>query len=440
MKQLLIKDNQYRTKSDFNEVMDVVNCIADKTLAELDKEAVFVFPSSVRKTEDLSDDQMILQSYNDMYISKNVMGFLGVGNQRIIIESRFSRGERDYFFQYLLENVLKFPNFINLETSADQDERLFNLLLLLFPRYLRGAMRKGLFKAYIRRQYNDGNVRGTIDVALHIKKNIPFIGNIAYSQREYSYDNYLMELVRHTIEYIKGKKCGRLLLGTIKDEVNQVIQATPAYRAGDRRKIIDNNIKNVVRHAYYHEYRLLQQLCILILRNEQHQYGNGTRNVYGILFDGAWLWEEYVNILIGDAFYHPKNKTGDGAQRLFAENFGLIYPDFIGKDDKVRIIADAKYKPRNNISGKDYLQVLAYMFRFDAKRGYYLYPEAGASDDLSLVLNKGMTYENNVLPRDDISVAKCGLHIPENVWDYADFIGQMKESEKVFRQKILNDM
>lgn len=219
MKQLLIKDNQYRSKSDFDEVKDVVNSVADKTLVELEKEGVFVFPSSVRYAEDLTNDQIILQSYNDMYISGNVMGFLGVDNQRIVIESRFSRGERDYFFQYLLEKVLKFPNFINLETSANRDDRVFSLLLFLFPRYLRDAMRKGLFKTYIRRQYNDGNVRGSIDVARHIKKNTPFIGNIAYSQREYSYDNYLMELVRHTIEYIKGKNCGRMLFGTIKEEV-----------------------------------------------------------------------------------------------------------------------------------------------------------------------------------------------------------------------------
>lgn len=216
MKQLLIKDNQYRSKSDFDEVKDVVNSVADKTLAELEKEGVFVFPSSVREAEGLTKDQMILQSYNDMYISGNVMGFLGVDNQRMVIESRFSRGERDYFFQYLLEKVLKFPNFINLETSANQDDRVFSLLLFLFPRYLRDAMRKGLFKTYIRRQYNDGNVRGSIDVARHMKKNTPFIGNIAYSQREYSYDNDLMELVRHTIEYIKGKNCGIMLLPVLK--------------------------------------------------------------------------------------------------------------------------------------------------------------------------------------------------------------------------------
>ncbi|WP_455719855.1 5-methylcytosine restriction system specificity protein McrC [Agathobacter sp.] len=437
MKQLLIKDNQYRPKSDFCEVRDIVNHIADKTLAELEKEGIFVFPSSVRVSEDLSNDQMILQSYNDKYVSGNVMGFLGVGTQRIVIESRFSRDEKDYFFQYLLEKVLKFPNFINFETSVNQDDRLFSLLLFLFPMYLRDAMRKGLFKTYICRQYNDGNVRGTIDVARHIKKNSPFIGNIAYSNREYSYDNYLMELVRHTIEYIKGKNCGRKLLSTIKDEVNQVIKATPEYRAGNRKRIIDDNIKNVVRHAYYHEYRSLQQLCILILRNEQHQYGNGTQNVYGLLFDGAWLWEEYVNMLIGDEFYHPKNKTGDGAQRLFAGNFGLIYPDFIGKDNNERIIADAKYKPLNNISGKDYLQVLAYMFRFDAKKGYYLYPEADSLNDVSLVLNKGMTYENNVSKREDISVVKCGLHIPNDMRNYTDFIEHMEKNERIFRQKLL---
>ena len=261
-------------------------------------------------------------------------------------------------------------------------------------------------------------------------------GNVAYSKREYSYDNYLIELVRHTIEYIKGKNCGRMLLSTIKDEVNQIIQATPGYRTGDRRKIIDNNIKNVIRHAYYHEYRSLQQLCILILRNEQHQYGMGTRNVYGILFDGAWLWEEYVNTLIGNAFYHPKNKAGDGTQHLFAGNHGTIYPDFIGKDREKRIIADAKYKPLNNISGKDYLQVLAYMFRFDARQGFYLYPEAKGADSQSFRLNRGVTYEGKIYPREDVKVTKCGLNIPQEADNYKDFKIHMQQEEQLFKEKI----
>ena len=59
MKQLLIKDNQYRVKSDFDEVKDVADYVADKTLVELEKEGVFVFPSSVKETEDLTNDQMM---------------------------------------------------------------------------------------------------------------------------------------------------------------------------------------------------------------------------------------------------------------------------------------------------------------------------------------------------------------------------------------------
>lgn len=437
MKQLKIKDNQFISKEDFYEVKSVVNRVADRTLEQLEHEGVFVFPEGLKDTEDLSKEQMILQSYNDSIITGNVMGFLGVGDERIVIESRFSKGENDYFFQYLLERVLDFPNFINLETNANQDDKLFNLLLFLFPRYLSQATRKGLFKTYIRNQYNDGNVKGSIDVARHIKKNTPFVGNIAYSQREYSYDNYLIELIRHTIEYIKGKPAGRMLLNPVKEEVKTVVQATPNYKAGDRRKIIDANRKNVVRHAYYHEYRALQQLCILILRNEQHQYGAGARKVYGILFDGAWLWEEYINTLIGELFYHPKNKAGDGAQRLFSTaegKVGLIYPDFIGKDNMERVIADAKYKPLDNIGNKDYLQVLAYMFRFDAKKGFYLYPEAGEDDDLVLNLNKGTTYEKSVRPREDIMVVKHGLKIPKDAIDYADFADKMIVSEQNFKK------
>lgn len=317
-----------------------------------------------------------------------------------------------------------------MDADANQDNRLFNFLLFLFPYYLKAAMRKGLFKKYIRHRYNDGNVKGTIDIARHIEKNTPFVGNVAYSQREFSYDNSLMELVRHTIEFIKGKPYGNKLLIKVKDEVKLVIDATPGYEPYDRQKIIEQNKKNTVRHAYFREYLALQRLCLLILRHQKHQIGTGARLIYGILFDGAWLWEEYINLLIEDIFYHPMNKSGTGAQRLFDGNVGLIYPDFISRNSEPRIIADAKYKPLDNIGNRDYLQVLAYMFRFDAKAGYYLYPEAEGSDDLKLWLNRGLTYEKNVMARDDISVIKHGLKIPVDALNYAEFSARMKTCEQ----------
>ena len=323
MRQVRIKDNCKKNKAEFSEIHGLVKAVADKTLGELEKEGVFVFPEMLRDTEDITRDQMILQSVNDCYCSGNVMGFLGYGEERLAIESRFSTGDNDYFFQYLLERVLDFPNIVNLETNAERDNRMYSLLLFLFPSFLAKAMRKGPFKTYVRNRYNDGNVRGTIDITRHIRENTPFVGNIAYSQREYSYDNHLMQLVRHTIEYIRRKPYGKNLLVKVKDEVRLVIDATPGYDGKNLQKVLIQNQKGAIRHAYYHEYRALQQLCILILQNERVNVGLGARRIYGILFDGAWLWEEYVSQLVEDVFYHPQNKGGKGGQWLFAGGSGI---------------------------------------------------------------------------------------------------------------------
>lgn len=436
MKRMKIKDNSQYKKDLFSDIKTITDKIADITLKQLESEGVFVFPELVKDAEDITQNEMIIQSVNDTYRSSNVMGFIGCGEERLIISSRFSSGAEDFFFEYLLHKVLDVPNIVNLFSDADRDDKLFNFLLFLFPYYLKTAMRKGLYKRYVHRRYNNSDVKGAIDIARHIKKNTPFIGNIAYNQNEFSYDNGLTELVRHTIEFIKRKPYGNNLLGKVKDEVRLVVEATEEYKFCDRQKIILQNKKNPIRHAYFREYSALQRLCIFILGHEKHQIGTGSKQIYGILFDGSWLWEEYVNSLIGDKFYHPMNKGGKGAQRLFDGGVGLIYPDFISRNANRRIIADAKYKPINNIGNRDYLQILAYMFRFDAKNGYYLYPETEGSEALQLWMNSGSTYEADVAPRNDISITKHGLKIPMDASCYNEFVNKIENFEREFKSTL----
>ena len=149
MQVIKIKDNNQLPEEHFSSIKTLTDKIANKTLEELEKEGIFIFPETVADSEDISREQMILQKINHGYSSGNIMGFLGYGNERLVIESRFCGNGEDYFFQYLLNIVLDYPNFINLETDAENDSRLFNFLLFLFPYYLKEAMRKGLFKKYI---------------------------------------------------------------------------------------------------------------------------------------------------------------------------------------------------------------------------------------------------------------------------------------------------
>ena len=98
MNLLKIKDNSQQKKETFSQVKNLTGKIADKTLEQLEREGVFVFPDTVRDAGDITQDQMILQSVNDVYRSGNVMGFLGYGDERLIIESRFCERVRTISF------------------------------------------------------------------------------------------------------------------------------------------------------------------------------------------------------------------------------------------------------------------------------------------------------------------------------------------------------
>lgn len=436
MQSLKVKDNQSIKQSEFNKIPSLKDRVVNKSLEQLEKEGIFVFPELLKESGGLTKDQMVLQSINDSYLTGNVMGFIGYSDERLAIHSRFG-GDNDFFFQYLLERVLDFPNIVDLEINANQDDKLFNYLLFLFPYYLKAAMRKGIFKQYVWHRYNDSNVKGMIDIKRHIKQNTPFVGKISYNQREFSYDNYLTELIRHTIEYIKRKSYGNKILVKVKEEVNLIVSTTQAYERFDLTKVIEANKKKPLRHAYYREYSDLQRLCLFILQNRKHLVGTGPEQIYGILFDGAWLWEEYINSLIGNKFYHPMNKANIGKHYLFNNKTGSIYPDFIGRDHQNRIIADAKYKPINNIKGSDYFQILAYMYRFDAKRGYLLYPEMEDNKQTTLCLDKGTIYEKKyaVKREEDICVIKHGLSIPRETGNYKEFVNNIKVIERDLLKK-----
>ena len=72
--------------------------IADKTLEQFENEGIFVFPEILRDADDITKDQ----SVNNYYLSSNIMGFMGLGDEKLIVESRFSGNGQDFLFQYLL--------------------------------------------------------------------------------------------------------------------------------------------------------------------------------------------------------------------------------------------------------------------------------------------------------------------------------------------------
>ncbi len=103
-----------------------------------------------------------------------------------------------------------------------------------------------------------------------------------------------MQLIRHTIEYMKNQKSiGRGVLDNLsisRENVAEIVRVTPSYKLAARAKIIRLNQTKPLRHAYFREYRKLQELCLMILNREKHGLGYQEQKIHGILFDAAWLW------------------------------------------------------------------------------------------------------------------------------------------------------
>ena len=426
-----LTDNQQAlNKEEFiTEYPKISQVLLDRTLDNLSQEdSIFIFPNDLKNSPDLDKDQKILETVNQKIKTGNVIGFLGCGQERLTISSRFSSKSDDYFLHYLLQKVLNI-NLTSLDVGLSREERLYQLLIYLFPKYLEAAMRKGLYKEYQRFSHNDSHIKGVIDVVNHLKKNLPFTGNIAYTTREFTYDNPMMQLIRHTIEYIKNQKSlGIGIIDSNRENITEIIRVTPSYKLADRAKIIQRNQTKPLRHAYFREYRKLQELCLMILNREKHGLGYKEQKIHGILFDVAWLWEEYVHTLLPKDFIHPRNKEKKGGVSVFSGGKRKVYPDFYNRE--LKTVLDAKYKKleltEKGINRDDLFQLISYAYILQAEKAGLIFPsiEQIVSSEIGKVVGYG------------VLLKKWSIQIPQKASSYNEFYEMLVISEKIFQNNI----
>ena len=408
---------------------------------------ILIFPNSFDESKDINKQSTIFNLLNNKIHTNNIMGFISYNNTQIKISSRFAFNDNeDYFLHYMLMKVLSL-NIVNLEHSKDYDDS-FDFLIYMFINFFKRALRQGLFKQYKLIKHNDSNVKGTIDINRYIKNNIPFNGKISYNTREYSYDNNIMQLIRHTIEYINTKN--RYILSydsEIKNYVHHIFYSTSSYDRNKRESIINKNLKKLS-HPYYYEYEPLRKICIQILRHEKLKYGSNDNTVYGLLFDGAWLFEEYLNTVLKQInFKHSENKIGRKPLYLLDNNKWKIYPDFYKLENNNNILLDAKYKRLDNVNKEDgdyiqredRLQIISYAYTLNAKKAGFVYPvEINDYKENSYIGNLNNQY-NNI----NCEIHKYALKIPSkksngenfnNIKDFSEIIlsyeNELKENLK----------
>ncbi|MBJ8072718.1 hypothetical protein JDS72_23335 [Bacillus cereus] len=314
---------------------------------------------------------------------------------KITITSRFDQ-VKPYFLSYMLsyEN----PNFNDdFFTESSEESLLAILLLFLFKKQLQEAFRQGMFKAYQRKENNDDRVKGAINVARHIQKNMIFNGKIVYNTKENTVDNTLNHLILHTYDYLKSHfpeatvrhiDCDNEMRTIIKS----LKEATPFYFTNNTNKVLMKSM-TPLSHPYFTKYEVLRKTCIKIFRNLGVSIFEGKEDVVsGLLYYIPDLWENFLlhnykkYFLKEDLVVQTANKIN-----IFKGNDGgdfrkLIRPDFVfyRKDESPFFILDAKFKPKwydvtangrsLNSVYDDYLQVINYMVSLDTEAAGVIFP------------------------------------------------------------------
>ena len=446
--------------------------IANHSLKNLSKEwgsELIVFPRNFEKLTYEDEEKTIIsmvEAKDSATITpSDMLGFIGVNNTYLSIGTRFTssgKDKEDYLLHYMLEKVFQMKILSVLHPSSE--DGMLETMVHMFPGFLAKALRQGLLKKYTRFQRNDANIKGPIDVSRHIRTNTPFNGKIAYTHREHATDNAVTQLIRHTIEFIRDSR-DKFILTTdsqIRENVGLIINTTPSYDIKKRHLIITANKKRNP-HPYYTAYEPLVRLCIAILEHHKIRYHADKNNIFGILFSGSWLWEEYLykSVFKELNFLHPDNRKKTNPIHVFygtiteskndeevlEKNYAPRYPDFILAKDKKKfeesqecqIVVDAKYRHYSYCGDRDNLhQIITYMYITKAQSGVLIYPIGTDTDVNKIKELKEEIRQPKIINGGAGKYFRIGFEIPEETKSYQDFSDKMRKEEKKVIEELSN--
>lgn len=328
-------------------------------------------------------------------------------NINLKIQSRLDDQKPYFLSTMLLRGKL---NLTNRSVPASEDDLFDYLLLFWFKDQLTEACLKGYFRSYRRFERNDDRLRGSIDVARHIRLNMgQNNGRIAYSYRENTVNNYLNHMIVAAYDTLK-KKYYDLVSDNFDSNhelkgVIDFLRTEIGYYGSNAIELINKNAK-VIAHPYYTEYEQLRKTCIKILRNEGISFfdGEDDSNTRGVLFYIPDLWELFIEDKLNE---YIKNEYKCIAQAKVM-NFGYTdsdddnkvkycketFPDYVffkrikeslpfGEPifDEPFMILDAKFKPSweavykdNAIDLEDYTKCLRDMVAINAHASGVIFP------------------------------------------------------------------
>lgn len=253
--------------------------------------------------------------------------------------------------------------------EANVSRQKIHLLDLYFEWFLNEVqtlIHQGLIKQYYKETSNVKALKGKLEFAGHISKNLVHKERFYTTHQIYDKDHLVHQILFKALEIVEKCSKGSYLYSKCKTvhldfpEVKNI-------------SVTEATFSKIPKSRKTAPYETALAISKFIILNFAPNISSGSENMLALLFDMNSLWEEYV---LARLKQNTKNISVYGQQSKSFWNGISIRPDIVMKDKEKTYIIDTKWK---NIdcsapSTNDLRQMYVYNEYWNSEKAMLLYP------------------------------------------------------------------
>lgn len=257
--------------------------------------------------------------------------------------------------------------------AAHVRRQRLNLLEVYFELYLAeldGLIRRGLVKQYRRETKNVNALKGKLEFAGHIQKNLIHKERFYTTHQVYDTNHQLHQVLFAALEVVDQFTKG----GRLADYCKRVELGFPTV---EKIKVTEALLNGIKLNRKTEPYAYAFELARLILLHYSPDISAGKERMLALLFDMNVLWEEYVTVMLRK--YVNQQQEGYFVKAQEGKPFwgyNRLKPDIVLQGPKEKVVIDTKWKRPLNQSAsiEDLRQMFAYNKFWKAQKAMLLYP------------------------------------------------------------------
>lgn len=320
------------------------------------------------------------------------VGVIQVGDTTIEILPKADKSEDKNKWKEVLLGMLNAVGVFKIHAPSSSALKLRNHSLLdlyfeLFVKETELLVHQGLAKKYRKTEGNKTALKGNLQFAKQIQKNLV--------HKERFYVNHTIYDADHTLHQILYKALK--LLNRINSNValsSRLSSLLLDFPEMPDIAVNDALFERLNFNRKTERYRNAIEIARLLLLNYHPDLSNGQNNVLALMFDMNQLWEEFVYVSI--------RKYKDSTMKVSAQttkyfwkpengNRSKMIPDIVIHQDNQCFVLDTKWKNLNgkNPSPEDLRQMYVYADYFEANKVSLIYPGE------EFTISSGKYYDSN---------------------------------------------